>query len=479
MIRRGAVIAVAAGFSPYALAAAPDYEKVCEKSEMTAGAKFWGAFFAANPVSIPLSGFSPAPGPAAACTPGGATPPGGALRKFTSFDDAVATCGFPTAMKIAFSMSQDDFDAICPEGNKITQCGQIAGARLSLATFFGETASEADMVPRTGINAYGYRAILRISMSEVFYDGDTKLGRIWTALNAQPGDFEVQCLKAEPKPFSVQFPKGLRIGKDGEAIAVSAQSERPKEFTGAEIALNFDRQGRTQVGTTPSGDPIERYKDVVSVNGAIGMEIVKQPSSASTLYASLRYKESVKPTEEQDDLRFGVYTVFDSFFGLDRTFGYPELDLGWITDSEERDSAQWFAAGRLPITSLDSVFVAPESPILWEIVAVGDYSHVIDEGDKIKLANVGEMFRVGYDIYWSLDRPLIEISSWRPTLSGSYKFRDTTDEGPGNADRIEVKLGIIDAKDSGVGVSFDYVRGEDLTSLDEEENYKLVLNVRN
>lgn len=331
----------------------------------------------------------------------------------------------------------------------------------------------------TGINAFGYRAIMPNARSDIYYVDADNPGRIWIALIGKPADFEIQCRSAEAKPFSVKFPEGLRVGKDGEAIAVSGQTERAKEFSGAEIAFNFDRQGRSQVGTTPDGDRIEKYKDYVSVNGAIGMEIASQESHVSALYAALRYKENFDPTEEQDDLRFGLYTVFDNFFGFEEIFGYPELDVGWITDSEQRESAQWFAAGRLPVTGADSAIRFPGFPILWDIVAVGDYSHVVDAGDKSDLAGVGEMFRLGYDVYWSLDKPLIEIASWRPTLSGSYKFRDTTDDGPGNADRVEVKLGIIDVKESGIGVSIDYVRGEDLLSLDPEENYKLVLNIRN
>jgi len=113
--------------------------------------------------------------------------------------------------------------------------------------------------------------------------------------------------------------------------------------------------------------------------------------------------------------------------------------------------------------------------------AVIDYSHVIFPGDKASLAEVGGAFRASYNIDWSLRDTLFEAGNFTPTLSGSYKFRDTLGRGPGNADLVTVDLGLLklDDKAGRLGLAIGYERGENINSLENVETLKLKLQVKN
>jgi hypothetical protein len=201
-----------------------------------------------------------------------------------------------------------------------------------------------------------------------------------------------------------------------------------------------------------------------------------------TLYSALDYTQRADPTKETDNLAIGVIAFPQ--LGLNGTgmIGNPNLDVRWITDIEQRESSQWKADLSVPLMLLET----PDEwlgwlPIEWTVDGVIDYTHVIRAGDKTALAGVGEAFRAGYNMNWELARPLFQIGTLTPGLSGSYRFRDVLGKGPGNADLVTIDLSLIkiDEKTGGLGFSVGYERGENLESLEEVEAVKLKLQLKN
>lgn len=452
----------------------PSYAKVCASDNPTADT-YWGHFFDAFPVSIPMSALRPrtwkTDTQAKACSP---------MTAFSSFDDLMSKCGYDRGLKVALSMDRSDFEAtsFCgPEGSaKIVACKQLQTARLELGGTFGGAFGEGEDAPQRtrGI----YRPVLRDSVSKnvlaIRKSDAANSGRVWAALNE--GVASIACEGAPRAPFTVALPVNLFIGRDGRAVALAPGEVRNiKEIKPAEMGLSFDRANSTEIPSSVSGRPAKkRYNDFVTLSAAIGSEFLDTPSVSASLYTSIDYAERLDPRKETDDLRFGVYQILD--VGL---LGFANLDASWITDSEQRESAQWFVSGRLRLPGLDRFGSAERAgPLQWTVAAVADYNHVIEAGDKASLENIGEVSRIGYDIDWKFVESLVNISGWKPTLSGSYQYRDTIGEGAGNADLWKASLGILNLDENQASISFDYKRGETITSLQNVEDYQLTLKIK-
>lgn len=475
-------IAIASIFVSSAIAApdAPPFKLVCgEKGASSADGKtYWTEFYNSFPVSMPLAGLA-----APTLTPAEIATNCSPATAYASFDGAVRACGFGPALSIALSMSRTQFDAWCPD-DKAKSCKQLIDARGGLDAMFGGAE------PAPSIKSDEYRPKLTVSAplqdtGIAFYEaiprpeytppvksptGETgdkgRPGRVWLALTNLE-KFSVECGPQKPPPIEF-IPKELRWGKDGESVGVNASTERDYDSAKpAEIAFGFDRGKKNAAGD---------YEDTLKINAALGWKLPEADLVSSTLYVSLDYEYKADPKKETDNLAVGVYNVFRNRNPL-----VPQLDVAWITDSEERDSSQWYAAARFKLPGeVFGRFGTPEAvgPLLWSTTAVVDYTHVVRIGDKEKLANVGEVFRAGFDFNWMLAQPLVDLSGWKPKLSGFYKYRDTIGEGPGNADLMQVKLDLLDLKENHASVSVVYDRGENLTSLDPLEATKLTFNLK-
>ena len=213
-------------------------------------------------------------------------------------------------------------------------------------------------------------------------------------------------------------------------------------------------------------------------------------------FVSLAYDQDRDPTKEVDDLAFGITSIWRLPFGkagsLSDNFR-PEVSLAWVTDIEERDSAQWVAAVKVPLPleqfgavgnflSNTGYGGAPQEVFsfrpAWSVSAVVDYGDIVDAGDKTELETIEEYYRLGYDI--SADWLLLSGGPTLPRTSFEvdYYFRDDISGEPANADLLKGTLTFKPSKDSDFSLNLIYERGETLTSLTEQESWKLGLGYK-
>lgn len=415
---------------------------------------------------------------------------------FATYSEMLAHCGYANSLKIAMSLDPMIVDAnkgaFCK--TKLPHCKQIKAARETAdAIFLGSNSAGSAISPGSyelKLDSISFDSFSNFTSAQT---DDEKQGRIWMSFEAE--NLSVTCGAVAPKPpqpLKLTIPETIRLGGDAAAVTLKPGIGRKLEDVAAiELGLKFDRENRTKTGEDGTGKDIVAYDDFVKFKGAIGVRPIewfanesksKAPNAAdpvTTLFASLNYDEKFDPTKETDNLAVGVYHLTDWAFINNRYVGDPQFKVSWVTDIEERESAQWTAQATVPLTFLDRFGPTHTiGPLTWSVDAILDYSHVIDEGDKIALKDVGEVFRMGYQIDWQVNRPLINLSGFEPTLKGKYHFRDTLGGGRGNADLVEVELGLFNLKTHNATISIDYNRGENLTSLEPVENYSLSLKFR-
>lgn len=408
-----------------------------------------------------------------------------------TFQETMAECGFATATTFALVFDEDDY---CKVDDKAPYCTSLIDLRFHLAEKLNEADQGRGAPEQSGSYAFELGPTYRN------LDRPARMRRLlldiaaWSKPDAKT-EANLLCSTPTAKPPKVDLPKRLAIAKDSKSVAPAPGYVRKlPDLKPLELAVNLDRENRTVTERDTDGNPVRsQYNDLVSVNGAIGYTLVPERDSGTkpnfwndsllTLYSSLNYAERFDPTKETDNFAFGFIAAPQ--LGLNNTnspIANPRLDARWITDIEERDSAQWKVDIAAKVFALDTpdAWVAG-SPILWTTEAVLDYSHVIFPGDKASLADVGEAFRVGYNIEWALRDTLFEAGNFAPTLSGAYKLRDTLGRGPGNADLVTIDLGLLtlDDKAGGLGLAIGYERGENINSLEEIEALKLKLQVKN
>jgi hypothetical protein len=487
-----AAIALISGLAFPAAAQSVDTEELCKTPSVPALKLYWPALVKAYPITPPAQAILMAPSQpmAQACSVDRALIEG--KSGFSSFQAAMTACGFTTATTFALVFEEEDF---CKIADETPYCAGLIGMRNHL----NEKLNEAN----DGLGAPEDKGSYAFELSSA-YSG---LGRpaqrrkllleiyAWSSDPDPKTGARLLCSPVLPKPGTIDLPKPISIAKDSRSVAqLPGYDRKLSELKPLEVALNLDRQNRTVTERDASGNPVRsEYNDLVSVNGAIGHTLMLNRESGEnpdimndsliTLYTSLDYAERFDPTKETDNFAFG-FIVFPQF-GLNRVdspIGNPRIDVRWITDIEERDSAQWKFDAATEIFALGTPDAwVSWSPILWDAEAMIDYTHVVSPGDKVALANVGEAFRTGYNISWTLRDTLFEHGNFAPSLSGSYRYRDTLGSGPGNADLVTVDLGLLkyDEKAGGLGLALGYERGENLDSLEQIETVKLKLQIKN
>ena len=402
----------------------------------------------------------------------------------------MAACGFTTAMNLALVF---DTKAFCQPSDAEPHCKGIAELQRHLHAKL-EEANEYSSPP-TASGTYAFRLGDHYNGLSETEKRRLLLSDIISWSTATEASASILCAPPKPEPLVVQLPKQIAAGRDAKSVAREAGKERKiSDVKPFELGLNLDRQNRTVTETGPNGEVLKsRYNDFVTVNGAFGYTLPVNRAhggtptfwndSLVTIYTSLEYAERIDPTKETDNLAFGFIASpqLESILP-EYLLGNPRIDARWITDIEERDSAQWAVDVAFALLFLDPPDGwQPMLPIEWTVEGVLDYTHVIFPGDKKALAEVGEAFRAGYDVEWSLKDTLFRVGEFAPTLSGSYRFRDVIGRGAGNADIVTVDLGLLkaDEKTGGLGLSVGYERGENLATLENIEAVRLKLLIRN
>lgn len=292
----------------------------------------------------------------------------------------------------------------------------------------------------------------------------------------------------------------LQIAK---TIAEIQTKEDRKKRDPLKFSVSLDRQNPTRIENA-DGSVTKIANDDVSFTGALAMVDIfnsaqrrDRPSQPKDLtpsvspFVSLVYDENPLPDKEIDDLTIGLTSTWrlpfverGKFFDNLR----PELSIGWISDIEQRESAQWAATARLPLP-LESVGgigrflegtgyggAAQESFSLrpaWSIAAILDYGEIVRVGDKVALQTIPRYYRVGYDL--SSDWLLLAGGPALPrtSLEIDYFFRDDISGEPANADLFSGSMTFKPSESSDFSLNLTYESGETLTSLTEQETWKL------
>lgn len=203
-------------------------------------------------------------------------------------------------------------------------------------------------------------------------------------------------------------------------------------------------------------------------------------------YVGFKRLQAGDPDKEINDLTFGGLTSLQ----LDGSDGailpqahYLHLGAEWISDDSFESSMyraeliyrpSW--AGRL---GDDAEIDCGPARCMWRAAVIADFADVKDATGKPALSDVNQFGRIGGDLSARLAfGPETAKSNWRIELESSYQFRDTFTDDEGDAGLFKMRLAFVPSENSLFSFGLDYVQGEDLTSLVEQEYWALSIGVR-
>jgi len=194
------------------------------------------------------------------------------------------------------------------------------------------------------------------------------------------------------------------------------------------------------------------------------------------------------PTKDVNDLTFGVdnsrYWETGDTHGFLPEIQYLDASLSWETDDQFDSSVtraeviyRPYWGGKFPTGAGINGCAGPNTYCVYNVAAVADFAEVSDAGEKTALADVEQYGRLGYNlegsVHWAPDK-FGDLS-----LGFTYKLRDTfTDDDDGDAQYLTARLGYSPPKAGNYSFGLDYVRGEDLTSLEKQEYWALSFGFR-
>lgn len=285
--------------------------------------------------------------------------------------------------------------------------------------------------------------------------------------------------------------QGLEVGQNVDQIGKPI-----KEKSGATLSVDLNRGEKIPVTIDATkeatGDNVRFVKnETVAAQIAIAMPTdlkfipladdwgFKQKVS---FFTALDYKSNINPGDELDDWSFGVkYSGETSFITagnlrqilpgltLQSEFSRFDADLRYITDLEERDSQQYFGAIKVPAVNLHAAYNHFDA--LVELTAVLDASDIDEIGDKTALENIKTFGRLGYDLKFSTS--VGEFLDYQVDFGATFYYRDSFGKNNADADLWDIGISFAPDDDSNLMLSLMYDRGESLTSLDEQETWKL------
>lgn len=325
-----------------------------------------------------------------------------------------------------------------------------------------------------------------------------------TALSAeqQPAVYCSQSVISENSSNDTKPNPGLNLNWSNLSItkdSTTSTKTKISEKVAAEFGVSLDRGAKQKI--TNADDTVTlKNKDLTSANFNIALVDFLQykraedssrltPGPSLTPFVALNYQSDLDPKNETDD--FSVGLIWKQFFS-DRNFraddglGFRfELDHfllqgSYITDIEQRESQQWAGQLTLPFASYDGSFYRSDEPFFSYYVTaniVSDHMKIARAGDKKALITLTEeqdtdkLTRIGYDIGFASEYKLDE--AWSIDFNAKYQYRDAFQNGGlGDTDRWELGLDFKPNLESPLAFGVTYERGENLSSLAEEEIWK-------
>jgi hypothetical protein len=120
----------------------------------------------------------------------------------------------------------------------------------------------------------------------------------------------------------------------------------------------------------------------------------------------------------------------------------------------------------------------------WSTALVADRVRVVDPGDIVTLKDKKQFERLGYDLRLELlTGPRVNLLTgqgdpWRLKLAFDYKVRDGRTRQGGDAQMFSSQLMILPRDTARFSFGLGYDRGEDLGTLEQSEQWKLLFGIR-
>lgn len=113
----------------------------------------------------------------------------------------------------------------------------------------------------------------------------------------------------------------------------------------------------------------------------------------------------------------------------------------------------------------------------WGVAGVLDYADVHDTTRRPKLADIEQFARVGFNV--SAGYYMGPPDGWEVSLTGDYRHRESLNDEGGDASLFKGRIAFAPSATGHVSFGLDYVSGEDLTSLADQEYWAISIGFRN
>ena len=300
------------------------------------------------------------------------------------------------------------------------------------------------------------------------------------------------------------FVPRLAISKNADSVGLDDPDITSfKSREAAQFAITLDRENKINTAD-PGQTAVFVENEVFQADMAVSLdkffrihrgelEIESRGDETHDIYispyAALQYKTNLDNTKETDNLSFGLklnQSLPESFkiplnisgilSASTEVDGYS-VNLAYVTDIEQRESRQWFAEAKTEFVTAEFLNI-PNVQTFLGLTAVMDYSQVDEFVDKVKLKDINEFLRLGYDLSASAAYNLTD--GLRLGLDVNYQFRDTLTNEAANADHVTASLNFkpVSRPDLELSYGIVYERGETLISLEDVEIRKLAIGLK-
>lgn len=253
----------------------------------------------------------------------------------------------------------------------------------------------------------------------------------------------------------------------------------------AEFSYADDRQTRVQSWGVVATAALEWNE--VPLGGQDGYLHI-----SPSVYVAYERKGENDPTADGyvNNLKFGARASGDLGFGSD-WFAYYSVAGTIETDDDFESEAYALEVRldpplpRLPYHRLEQGIGSGRNvtaSAIWNVDLVADWVQVDDAGRKSALKDAAEYVRLGYDAGFTIRVGPTRLASgkepWRVALVTSYQVRDGQTNDGGDAQLFASALQFEHSETTNLAFGLSYERGENLTSFESSELWKLFLGLR-
>jgi hypothetical protein len=192
-------------------------------------------------------------------------------------------------------------------------------------------------------------------------------------------------------------------------------------------------------------------------------------------------------TKDIDNLTFGLSSPIYFYERSGSNAGdlsfVVQTSVAWETDSEFDSSVGRVELAYVPYHNFPclSGYMSSRFLLRCEARLVTDWVEVADPGDKANLQNASEFFRVGLDLGLTFHQP-IPGAPGLIELAASYSARDdigqSTTDPDGDADLFRAAISLLPGDESHFAFGVEYRMGENIASMEEQEQVLLQLRYR-